>query len=70
MTITRAFSGFCPTLNKDYSIEVGYTDARTLDNPNRYIQGMATCNHYAFSGDCPILMTCPIRAKAPKEISG
>jgi hypothetical protein len=66
--ITRSFSGFCPTLNKDYSIEVEYVDARSVDNPNKYIQGLAYCEHHSLF-KCPIASKCPIRAKAPNEIN-
>ena len=64
MEITRIFYGFCPTLNKDYSIEVEYEDAGTPDSPNRYIQGLVTCIHHG----CPNVSTCSIKAQVPKEI--
>ncbi len=68
MEITRTFYGFCPILTKDYSIEVEYEDAGTLNSPNRYIQGLVTCIHHGFNG-CPNTLTCPIKARVPKEIS-
>ena len=68
MNRVLTFSGFCPTLQKDYSITVEYIDACTFDNPNRYIQGRCTCEHYAFNG-CGNASECPIRAKAPNQKS-
>lgn len=68
MKISRVFTGFCPTLNQDYSIEIEYIDAGTLDNPNVYIQGLATCDYHALNR-CPKAAECPIRAKAPKNVS-
>ena len=67
MKISRVFTGFCPTLNQDYSIEVEYIDASTFNN-NLYIQGLATCEYHA-AFKCPKASECPIRAKAPKEIN-
>jgi hypothetical protein len=66
--ITRMFEGFCPTLNKNYSVEVEYIDARSFDHPNKFIQGLGTCEHHGLFR-CPIVSECPIRAKAPKEIN-
>lgn len=67
MKITRTFSGFCPTLNQDYSIEVEYIDVHSDDTPNKFIQGLASCDfHRMFK--CPKASECPIRAKAPEEI--
>ncbi|KUO75564.1 MAG: hypothetical protein APF81_27490 [Desulfosporosinus sp. BRH_c37] len=68
MKISRTFIGFCPTLEKDYQIVVDYTDARTNDNPYKYIQGLTKCMHQRLNG-CPIESTCPIKAKAPNEIA-
>ncbi len=60
---------YCPTLNKTYSITVEYADARTLDNPNRYIKGLADCDHHAYF-KCPNVNNCPLIARAPEEVLG
>jgi len=59
-------SGFCPTLQKNYSIRVEYINACTFDNPNRYIKGYCTCDHYSTNG-CEIASKCPINANAPDQ---
>jgi len=64
MDIIQTFNGFCPTLNKDYSIEVEYEDVGTPDSPSRYIQGLVTCIHHG----CPNVSACSIKAQLPKAI--
>lgn len=56
------FYGFCPTLEKDYSIEVKYSQI----SGNRYLQTGADCE-YRSMNPCPNDMNCPLRAKAPRE---
>lgn len=69
MKITRTFIGYCPTLDKDYQITIDYSDARTSDNPYKYIQGQVKCMHHRLNV-CPVVSSCPIKAKAPNEIAG
>ena len=68
MKIIRTFHGFCPTLEKDYSVDVEYVDASTMGNENYYIQGLIDCHHNSLNA-CPVFSDCPIIAKAPKEIT-
>ncbi len=55
------FSGFCPTLDKDYSIEVKYSHI----SDNKYLQSGGMCE-YGSMNHCPNESECPIRAKAPR----
>jgi hypothetical protein len=64
MNKSLIFSGFCPTLKKNYSIEVEYIDVSSLGSPNNFIQGLCTCNHHALN-DCSLANECPIKAQAP-----
>ena len=60
-------SGYCPTQDTEYTIEVGY---ELCGNPKKAVQVSAVCDYMAFDSDlCPIFLQCPIRASAPKEIS-
>ncbi len=68
MNKTVTISGFCPTQNKNYSIDVTYLDVSDFQHPHRYIQSLADCVYGSF-GNCPIMNECPLRAKAPKEIN-
>jgi hypothetical protein len=67
LKITKIFEGYCPTLDKHYSISVEYVDASSFEDPSLFIQGLATCEYHA-RFKCPIARDCPIRTKAPKEI--
>lgn len=59
-------NGFCPTLDKDHSIEVDYINASTLDG-KAYIRGLFTCSVVSFGGECPVANNCPVYNSAPKE---
>ena len=63
MTKIISVSGFCPTLNCDYTIDVEYQSYGTA---GRYLQTGACCD-YASMEDCPIMLACPLRASAPKD---
>lgn len=66
MTKVLTISGYCPTLNDDYSITVDYIDASDLSG-RKHIKGLASCE-LAGRGDCPNVKTCPLIAKAPEKI--
>lgn len=68
MNRIKTISGFCPTLKKNYSINITYIDVSDLQHRNRYIQGMVDCEYGSF-GNCPIMNKCPLVAKAPEEIN-
>lgn len=68
MTINKTISGFCPTLNKNNSIELTYEIIEKSGKSPDFIQVGADCE-YASYGNCPIRSECPIRAKAPKLLS-
>jgi hypothetical protein len=63
--MNKPIKGFCPTLNREYTITVNYAKVRD----NEYIQTGADCEYLSFDfSRCPIYKDCPLRAKAPKEI--
>lgn len=68
MTIDKDISGFCPTLNKETSIKLTYEIIEKAGKMPDYVQVGADCEYASF-GHCPIMLECPIRAKAPKVIS-
>lgn len=60
----KIIKGFCPTLNKDYSIKVEY-----VKSCNSYIQTGADCEYLSYDFKrCPIYKECPLRASAPTSI--
>ena len=59
-------NGFCPTLDKDHSIEVEYIDASTLQE-RKYIKGLFTCEVVSFGGICSSSNNCPLYNAAPEE---
>ncbi|WDU82310.1 hypothetical protein [Caloramator sp. Dgby_cultured_2] len=67
MKINRSFSGFCPTLNKENTITVEFIDARSFDNPNLFIKGLAECEHHSYF-KCPIAQDCPILKSVPEKL--
>lgn len=68
MTINKTIFGFCPTLNRDNSIELTYEIIERSGKSTEFVQIEADCE-YASYGNCPIRSECPIRAKAPKVLS-
>lgn len=66
MRISKCFSGFCPTLNREYSIDVFYEEVASFGRPTEYVQVGADCEYASFN-QCPNRKECPLRAKAPKE---
>ena len=68
--MVKTFYGFCPTQNKDFSVDVEYTAVESPEHPTYYIRTLSTCDFASFVGnDCPIMKNCPIRAQAPKQVS-
>ncbi len=65
----KTISGFCPTLNKNYSIEVFYEIIQSYGHPPKFVQVGADCE-YASYVKCPNREKCPLRVKAPKQVSG
>lgn len=57
-------SGFCPTQNKNYSINVSYFDASTFES-EQYIKGTFRCEHNLFGDKCNG-KNCPIYESAPE----
>lgn len=68
MTINKTITGFCPTLNRDNSIELTYKIIEKAGKMPDFLQVGADCEYGSY-GKCPIRLKCPIRAKAPKVIS-
>lgn len=68
MKIDKVVSGFCPTLNSENSIKLTYEIVEKSGKAPEYIQVGADCEHSSY-GLCPIMLECPIRAKAPKVIN-
>lgn len=68
MKIDKYISGFCPTLNKETSITITYEVIKRAGKTPKLIQVGADCEYASF-GNCPIMLKCPIRAKAPEVIS-
>lgn len=65
MKIDKVVTGFCPTLNTDNSIKLTYEVVVKSEKAPDFIQIGADCKQ-ASLGLCPIMLECPIRAKAPK----
>lgn len=60
--------GFCPTLNKERSIDICYIGITSLnDIDRRYTKGMFDCGDDSFS-ECPLAKECPIYTSAPERI--
>ncbi len=59
-------TGYCPTLDKDHSIEVDYINTSTLQGRS-YIKGLFTCEVVSFGGDCSYVKDCPLYKQAPEE---
>lgn len=57
-------TSFCPVQKKDYTINVSYLDASTLDE-KQYIKGTFCCEHNLFGDKCNG-NECPIYKNAPK----
>ncbi|MDF2866133.1 MAG: hypothetical protein K0R72_951 [Clostridia bacterium] len=53
-------NGYCPKLNKDYSITIEYIDSSTLKE-KAYIKGLANCK-YAGNNQCEYIENkkCPL----------
>lgn len=68
MIINKTISGFCPTLNSENSIKLFYEVIEKSGKSPDFVQVGADCE-YASYGNCPIMLNCPIRAKAPKVLS-
>lgn len=64
--ITKTFSGFCPTQNKQYTISVDYMDFSTLDG-RVHKKHLATCDFVKRGEKCEI-SKCPIIKSAPDRI--
>lgn len=65
--MTETATGFCPTQNCEYSIEVNYS--HIVDN--RYLKAGADCEYCAdvlLGNQCPIQLKCPLYEAMPKEI--
>ena len=59
-------SGFCPTQQDGYTIDVSYMDASTTDK-KQFIKGTFECAHNLFGDKCT-KMDCPIYENAPMYI--
>lgn len=57
-------SGFCPTQQKDYTIDVSYLDASSLEE-TQYVKGIFHCEHNLFGDKCNG-NECPIYKNAPR----
>lgn len=56
-------SGFCPAQQRDYTIDVSYLDASTLES-RQFVKGTFRCEHNLFGdkcngNDCPIYESAP-----------
>lgn len=56
--------GYCPTLEKDHTIDVEYIDASTLEG-REYIKGLFTCSIASYGGKCSVANECPLYKSAP-----
>lgn len=68
MTIDKTISGFCPTLNRVNFIKLTYEIIEKSGKLPDFVQVGADCEYASF-GKCPIMLNCPIRAKAPKVLN-
>lgn len=65
----KQFSGYCPTLDKTYTIHPGYVPSRRLSaEPNAYdiVLLHPFCDYVINGGECK--GKCPILDSAPKTI--
>lgn len=56
-------SGFCPTQQKNYTIDVSYLDASTYEE-KQYVKGIFRCEYDLFGDKCNG-NECPIYKSAP-----
>jgi hypothetical protein len=61
-------SGFCPTQNCEYRIDVNYV---SYGNQGMFLKTGTKCDYACENYDvlCPIYKQCPIQASAPENIS-
>ncbi len=57
-------SGFCPAQQEEYTIDVSYLDASTLEE-KQYVKGTFRCEHNLFGDKCNG-NECPIYKAAPE----
>lgn len=57
-------SGFCPVQKTNYTIEVTYLNAPSLDK-GQLVKGHYQCNYDLFGDECSEA-TCPLYENAPK----
>lgn len=58
-------TGFCPAQQNDYTIDVSYIDASTLQK-KQYVKGTFRCEHNLFGDKCDG-NKCPIYKLAPQN---
>lgn len=58
-------SGFCPTQQKDYTIDVSYLDSSTMEE-KQYTKGTFRCEYDLFGDKCNG-NDCPIYESAPEH---
>ena len=62
----KKIAGYCPTLDKDYSITVTYIDGSTLSQ-RCLIKDTFRCEHNTY-GDACTLSDCPLYESAPDSL--
>ena len=63
--MTETVTGFCPFLNREYSIDINYSHI----TGNRYLKAGADCDYNADAthDTCPMMKDCPLYLSMPKE---
>lgn len=59
-------TGYCPTQNKEYFVNIKYLDASTHIT-KKYIHGLSECEYIKFN-KCDCVSNCPIINSSPTEL--
>ena len=62
----KKITGFCPTQQKNYSIDITYINASDLEG-TQYVKGTFRCEYDLFGDKCNE-NDCPIYKQAPDNI--
>lgn len=65
MIETKSFSGYCPTQEKEYSVNIDYVCDSTLYEVV-YEKGAGNCKYNMYGDKCKI--SCPIINAAPETL--
>lgn len=64
----KTISGYCPTQQKNYTVDISYLDASDLSG-RQYIKSTAVCEYIKYGNECTMIKQCPLYSKAPEVIN-